>query len=100
MTLIVIIIDGKWHCSFNGDLQQWKHETFFNVFNPKLQTSITKLTSNTIRTKQLKIFGNVHSESYMTLALFCYDMLDPTRQRIEKDMHSYQVEQYQKRSRY
>jgi len=101
-TLIVIIIDGKWHCSFNGILEQWKHEQFFTVIHPK-QTSITKLAgrpSTTIRTKQLRIFGNVHSESDTTLALFCYDMLDPTRKRIELDMHHYKVEQYQKKSRH
>lgn len=101
LTLIIILIDGKWYCSFNGDLQQWKHERFFKVINPKLQTSITELTGvqPPVRTKQLKIFANVHSELDMTLALFCYDMKDPTRQRIEKDMYHYQVERYQKKSK-
>ena len=102
MTLIVIIIDGKWHCSFDGILEQWKEERFFKVYDPKLQTSITKLIGPpavTIRTKQLRIFGNVYSELHMTLALFCYDMLDPTRRRIEMDMHRYEVEQHQNKSR-
>ena len=98
MTLIVILIDGKQYSSFNGELEQWRHERLFKVDNPKSQTSITELTgpSITIRTKQLRIFGNVHSELHMTLALFCYDMDDPTRRRIENDMHHYQVEQFGK----
>ena len=92
MTLIVIIIDGKRHCSFNADLQQWKQERFFTVINPS--------PSNTVRKKQLRIFGNVHSELDMTLALFCYDMEDPTRRRLENDMHIYEVEQHQNKSRH
>lgn len=98
MTLIVIIIDGKQYCSFNGDLRRWTHEQFFKVVNPKLQTSITELTgvSPPVRTKQLRIFGNVHAELHMTLALFCYDMVNPTTQRIEYDMYRYQVEQHEK----
>jgi len=100
MTLIVILIDGKWNCSFNGDLHQWTHERFFTVIHPKLQTSIIDLTHppNTIRTKRLKIFANVHSELDMRLALFCYDMVDPTRKRIEEDMFRYEKEQNQKRT--
>ncbi len=100
MTLIVIIIDGKQYCSFDGDLQQWRHELFFIVVNPKLQTSITELTgppAPTVRTKKLRIFGNVHAERDFTLALFCYDMLDPTRRRLESDMHDYQIEQHRLR---
>ena len=99
MTQIVIIIDGKYHCSFDGNIQQWKHQRFFKVPNPKLQTSIVELTdlAPTLRTKQLRIFGNVHAESDMTLALFCYDMLDPTRRRLESDMHDYQIEQHRLR---
>ncbi len=97
MTLIVVIVDGKWYCSFDGDLRRWRHERFFKVANLKLQTSITELTDPPIiRTKQLKIFGNVHSELHMILALFCYDMDNPTRRRIEDDMHRYQVEQHRK----
>lgn len=98
MTLIAVIIDGKQYCSFDGDIQQWRHERFFKVVNPKLQTSITELTGvpPAVRTKRLKIFGNVHIELEMTLALFCYDMVDPTRRKIEDDMHTYQVEQYRK----
>lgn len=98
ITLIVIIIDGKRYCSFDGDLEQWRHERFFKVVNPKLQTSITELTGvqPPIRTKQLKIFSNVHSELDMILALFCYDMVNPTRKTIEGDMHDYQVEQHRK----
>lgn len=101
MTLIVVLIDGKLHTSFNGDLQQWKHERVFKVINPKLQTSITELTGvqPPVRTKQLKVFGNVHAELNDTLALFCYDMENPTRRRIEDDMHRYQVEQHQKKTR-
>lgn len=98
MTLIVIIIDGKQYCSFDGDEKQWRHEIFFKVANPKLQTSITELTGPAppVRTKHVKIFGNVHSERDMILALFCYDMVNPTKKRIEDDMHRYQVEQYEK----
>ncbi len=98
MTLIVIIIDGKRYCSFDGDLEQWRHERFFKMVNPKLQTSITELTGppTTVRTKQLKIFSNVHSELDMILALFCYDMVNPTRRRIDEDMHTFQVEQHRK----
>ncbi len=101
MTLIVIIIDGKQYCSFDGDLRRWRHERFFKVANPKVQTSITELTGvpPAVRTKQLKIFGNVHIELEMMLVLFCYDMVDPTRKRIESDMHDYQVEQYRNKSR-
>lgn len=98
MTLIVIIIDGKRYSSFNGDLRRWTHEQFFKVVNPKLQTSITELTGPpiTIRTKQLRIFANSYSELDMILALFCYDMENPTRRRIEDDMHHYTVEQHEK----
>ena len=98
MTLIVIVIDGGVYCSFNGELEQWRDEIYFKVANPKTQTSITELTSPppAVRTKRLKIFGNVHSEVEMTLALFCYDMVNPTRRRIEDDMHRYQVEQHEK----
>lgn len=97
MTLIVIIIDGKPYSSFDGELEQWRNERFYKVVNPKLQTSITELTGPvTIRAKQLRIFGNVHSESDMILTLFCYDMDNPTRRRIENDMHHYQVEQFGK----
>ena len=96
MTMIIIIIDGKQHCSFDGEIQQWRCERYFKVANPKLQTSITELTgpAPTVRSKQLRIFGNVYSELDMTLALFCYDMENPTRRRIEDDMHHYQVEQF------
>lgn len=101
MTLIVIIIDGKFHCSFDGILEQWQHAQFFPAIQLKLQTSITELTStDRIKTRQLKIVGNVHSELDMTLALFCYDMVDPTRKRIEEDMHHYEREQYKKKSRH
>jgi hypothetical protein len=102
MTLIVVLIDGKWHCSFNGEVEQWINERFFKVVNAKPYTTNTKLGSPRykVRTKQLRIFGNAYSELDMTLALFCYDMLDPTRQRIEKDMHHYQVEQYWKKTRH
>lgn len=86
MTLIVIIIDGKLHCSFDGELEPWRHQRFFKVVTPK----------PSVRIKQLKIFGNVHLELDMILALFCYDMVNPTRRRIEDDMHHYQVEQYRK----
>lgn len=98
MTLIVIIIDGKQYCSFDGDLNQWRHERYFKVVNPKLQTSITELTDvqPPVRTKQLRIFGNVHIELDMLLALFCYDMVNPTTRRIEDDMYRYQAEQYRK----
>ena len=99
ITLIVIIIDGKLYTSFNGALEQWRHERFFKVVNPKLQTSITELTGPpvpTVRTKQLRIFANSHSELDMILALFCYDMENPTRRRVEDDMLRYQVEQYRK----
>lgn len=101
MTLIVIMIDGKQYCSFDGDLKQWRCKRFFKVVNPKLQTSITELTGvqPPVRTKQLRIFANAHSELNMTLALFCYDMENPTRRRIEDDMHRYQVEQYHNKSR-
>lgn len=101
MTIIIIIVDGKRHSSFNGELEQWRYEQFFKVVNPKLQTSITELTGPppTTRTKQLRIFGNVHSELDMTLALFCYDMENPTKRRIEDDMHTYQVELYRNKSR-
>lgn len=95
MTLIVILIDGKVHCSFNGDMQQWMHERVFKVVNLKLQTSLPELTP-AVRTKRLKIFGNVRSELDDTLALFCYDMVNPTRRRIDDDMHTYQVEQHRK----
>jgi len=98
MTLIVIMIDGKWDCSFDGDLQQWMAKRFFTSIRPKLQKAMIDLTRppNTIRTKRLKIFANVHSELHMTLALFCYDMEDPTRKRIEEDMFRYEKEQHQK----
>jgi len=98
MTLIVIIIDGKQYCSFDGDLRRWMLEQFFKVANPQLQTSVTELTGvpPAIRTKQLRIFSNSHSEIHDVLALFCYDMVDPTRRRIDDDMHHYQVEQHQK----
>ena len=98
MPLIVIVIDGGVYCSFNGELEQWRNELFFKVVNPKLQTSVTELTKPAppVRTKRLKIFGNVHSEIHNILALFCYDMVNPTRGRIEDDMHHYTVEQYQK----
>ena len=97
MTLIIIMIDGKRYSSFDGELEQWRHERFFKVVNPKLQTSITNvIDTSLVRTKKLKIFGNVNSELDMTLALFCYDMVNPTRRRIEDDMHHYQVEQYRK----
>ena len=101
MTLIVIIVDGKFQCSFDGILEQWKQERLFKVYDPKLQTSMSALTSppSIPRTKHLRIFGNVHSESDMVLALFCYDMEDPTRRRLEDDMHHYEVEQHRKRSR-
>lgn len=96
MTLIVIIIDGKQHCSFEGEKSHWKQERFFKVSNPVLQLSITNTIdpAATIRTKQLRIFCNSHSELDDILALFCYDMVNPTRRRIEDDMHRYQVEQY------
>ena len=103
MTLIVIIVDGKFQCSFDGILDQWKNERFFKVYDPKPQPSITKLIGPpavTIRTKQLRIFANVHSELDMRLALFCYDMEDPTRKRIEEDMFHYEREQHQKRSKH
>jgi len=102
ITLIVIIIDGKWNCSFNGILEQWKQERFFKVITPKIYTSIVKLASvaNTIRVKKLRISGSVYSELDAALALFCYDMLDPTRKRIQNDMHQYEVEQYQNKSRH
>jgi len=97
MTLIVIIVDGKFHCSFDGDLQQWMHARVFKVITLKQQTSISDLPlGDIIRTRPLKIFANVHSESEMTLALFCYDMVNPTTQRIEADMCLYQMEQYKK----
>lgn len=101
MTLIVIVIDGKIHCSFNGELEQWRHERIFKVANPKLQTSVTELTgvAPPVRTKQLRIFSNSHSELDDVLALFCYDMVDPTRRRIDDDMHRYQVEQYRKKNK-
>ena len=86
MTLIVVLIDGKLHTSFDGEIQQWRNERYFKVVNPA------------IRSKQLRIFGSVYFELDMTLALFCYDMENPTRRRIEDDMHHYQVEQY--RSKY
>ncbi len=100
ITLIVIIIDGKRYSSFDGEIEEWRHERFFKVVNPKLQISITELTGPvpTVRTKRLRIFGNVHIELDMTLALFCYDMVDPTRRRIEDDMHTFQVEQYRNKS--
>ena len=96
MALIVIIIDGKQHCSFDGEMSHWRQERFFKVSNPTLQTSgITALDPTaTIKTKQLRIFCNSHSELDDILALFCYDMVNPTRRRIEDDMHRYQVEQY------
>lgn len=98
MTLIVILIDGKQYSSFNGDLEQWKHERLFKVVNPKLQTSITELTGvpPPVRTKQLRIFSNSHSELHDVLALFCYDMVNPTRRKIDDDMHQYQVDEYRK----
>lgn len=99
MTLIVILIDGKYHYSFNGDIEQWRHEKFILVIDSKPQTSITELTgppAPTTRRKKLRIFGNVHAELDDALALFCYDMVNPTRRRIEDDMHHYSVEQYQK----
>ncbi len=98
MTLIVVLIDGKQYCSFDGDLQQWSNELFFKVVNPKLQTSITESTGPAppVRTKKLRIFGNVHAELHMTLALFCYDMVNPTRKRINDDMHQFAVDQYRK----
>ena len=98
MTLIVIMVDGKFSCSFDGDLELWKHERFFQVVKPNLQTSVTELggSATVIRFKRLRIFANVHSELDMTLALFCYDMLDPTRKRIEQDMLRYEVAQYEK----
>lgn len=98
MTLIVIIIDGKVHCSFDGDLRRWRHEMFFKVPNPKPQTSITESTGPAppVRTKKLRIFGNVHTELDMTLALFCYDMENPTKRRIGDDMHQFVVDQYRK----
>jgi len=101
MTLIVIIVDGKYRCSFDGDLQLWKHQRFFPVIKPYIQTSVTKLSgpANALRVKRLRIFANVHSESDMTLALFCYDMVDPTRKRIEQDMLRYEVEEYRKKSK-
>lgn len=101
MTLIVILIDGKRYSSFDGDLRRWTHEQFFKVANPKLQTSITDVMEPQppLRTKQLRIFGNVHSELDDTLALFCYDMANPTRRKIEDDMHTYQVEQHQKKTK-
>ncbi len=100
MTLIIIIIDGKQYCSFDGELEQWRCERFFKVVNPKLQTTITELTGvqPPVRTKQLRVFGNVHVELDDTLALFCYDMVNPTRKRIEGDMHDYQVEQHRNKS--
>jgi len=102
LTLIVIIIDGKRYSSFNGDLEQWRHERFFKVINPKLQTAITELTGPAppVRVKQLRIFGNVNSELDMILALFCYDMVNPTRRRVEEDMHTYQVGQHRKKSKH
>ena len=101
MTLIIILIDGKVHCSFDGDLEQWRHEIFFKVVNPKLQTSITELTDvqPPVRTKKLRIFGNVHAELDMTLALFCYDMVNPTKRRIGDDMHQFVVDEYRKKSK-
>jgi len=102
MTLIVIIVDGKFQCSFDGILDQWRHERFFKVYDPKSQTSITKLIGPpavTIRSKQLRIFANSYSELDMRLAIFCYDMLDPTRKRIEEDMYRYEREQHQKRTK-
>jgi len=101
MIQVVIIIDGKLHCSFIGELEQWRHERFFKVINPKLQTSITELDGPAppVRTKKLRIFANSHSELDMMLALFCYDMVNPTRRRIEEDMHHFQVEQHQKKIR-
>lgn len=98
MTLIVVIIDGKQYCSFDGDLQQWSNELFFKVVNPKLQTTIIESTGPAppVRTKKLRIFGNVHAEIDMTLALFCYDMVNPTRKRINDDMHQFAVDQYRK----
>lgn len=98
MTLIVILIDGKIHCSFNGDMQQWMNERVFKVANPKLQTSTTDVMEPQppLRTKRLKIFSNVRSELDDTLALFCYDMENPTRRRIDDDMHRYQVEQHRR----
>jgi len=100
MTIIVIIIDGKWHCSFDGILDQWKREQFFTAIQLKSQTLTNDLTSITdrIKTRQLKIAGNVYSDLDMTLALFCYDMVDPTRKRIEEDMFRYEREQHQKRT--
>jgi len=100
MTLIVIIIDGKLYRSFDGDIQRWKKERFFKVINAKLHISITELAGPKyqVRTKQLRIFGNVHAELDDTLSLFCYDMVDPTRKRIEEDMHHYQVAQHRSRS--
>ena len=101
MTLIVVLIDGKLHTSFNDEVEQWINERFFKVVNAKPHISNTNLLSPRykVRTKHLRIFGNVYAELDMTLALFCYDMVDPTRRRIEDDMHHYQVEQHQKLSR-
>ncbi len=101
MTLITVMIDGKIHRSFNGEVEQWINERFFKVVNAKPHTSNTNLFSPRykVRTKQLRIFGNAYSELDMSLALFCYDLEDPTRRRIEYDMRNFQVEQYRSRSR-
>ncbi len=101
ITLIIILIDGKLHTSFNGDLNQWLHKRFFKVINPKPQTSITELNCSVdiIRSKSLRIFGNVHAVRDMTLALFCYDMVNPTKKRIKADMSNYEIEQYQYKCR-
>lgn len=101
MTLITVMIDGKFHRSFDGEVERWIDERFFKVVNAKPYTPNTKLGSPRykVRTKQLRIFGNAYSELDMSLTLFCYDMENPTRKRIEWDMHHYQIEQYRSRSR-
>ena len=100
MTLITVMIDGKLYRSFDGEVEQWIDVRFFKVVNAKPYTTNTKLGSPRykVRTKQLRIFGNVYSELDMSLALFCYDMEDPTRKRIQWDMRNFQVEQYRSRS--